>query len=130
MLTQLQITAAKPKAKPYTLADGQGLALFVQPSGAKLWRFRYRSGGIARTLHIGPWPTVTLADAREKCRDARKSIAAGQDPVLEKKRAKVTAKFAVATRFKEVALEWIAKCEREGRAEVTIDKIRWLLGMA
>ena len=130
MLTQLQITAAKPKAKPYTLADGQGLALFVQPSGAKLWRFRYRYGGTAKTLHIGPWPTVSLADAREKCREARKAIAAGHDPVLEKKRAKVTAKFSVATSFKEVALEWIAKCEREGRAEVTIDKIRWLLGMA
>jgi len=57
-------------------------------------------------------------------------IVAGQDPVLEKKRAKVTAKFAVATSFKDVALEWIAKCEREGRAEVTLDKIRWLLGMA
>jgi len=130
MLTQLQITAAKSKAKPYTLPDGQGLALFVQPSGAKLWRFRYRFGGIARTLHIGPWPTVSLADAREKCREARKLIVAGQDPVLEKKRAKVTAKFAVATSFKDVALEWIAKCEREGRAEVTLDKIRWLLGMA
>lgn len=130
MLTQLQITAAKPKAKPYTLADGQGLALFVQPSGAKLWRFRYRYGGTAKTLHIGPWPTVSVADAREKCREARKAIAAGHDPVLEKKRAKVTAKFSVATSFKEVAFEWIAKCEREGRAEVTLDKIRWLLGMA
>jgi len=64
MLTQLQITAAKPKAEPYTLADGQGLALFVQPSGAKLWRFRYRYGGTAKTLHIGPWPNVSLADAR------------------------------------------------------------------
>ncbi|HEX4695502.1 tyrosine-type recombinase/integrase [Sphingomonas sp.] len=130
MLTQLQITAEKLKAKPYTLSDGQGLALFVQPSGAKLWRFRYRYGGIARTLHIGPWPTVSLADAREKCREARKAIAAGRDPALEKKRAKINAKFSVATSFKEVALEWIAKCEREGRAEVTLDKIRWLLGMA
>lgn len=130
MLTQLQIAAAKPKAKPYTLADGQGLALFVQPTGTKLWRFRYRYGGIARTLHIGPWPTVSLAAARENCREARKSITIGQDPVLEKKRAKATAQFAVATSFKEVALEWVAKCEREGRAEVTLDKIRWLLAMA
>ncbi len=130
MLTQLQITATKPKPKPCTLSDGQGLALVVQPSGAKLWRFRYRYGGAARTLHIGPWPTISLADAREKCREARKAIAAGHDPVLEKKRAKIIAKYAVATSFKEVSLEWIAKCEREGRATVTLDKIRWLLGMA
>ena len=87
-------------------------------------------GGTARTLHIGPWPTISLADAREKCREARKVIAAGNDPVLEKKRAKVTAKFAMATSFREVAQEWMAKCEREGRAEVTLDKVRWLLGMA
>lgn len=33
MLTQLQITAAKPKATPYTPLRGQGLALSVQPSG-------------------------------------------------------------------------------------------------
>ena len=130
MLTQLQITSAKPKAKPHNLSDGQGLVLIVQTTGSKLWRFRYRYGGVQKTLHLGPWPTISLADAREKCREARKAIAAGLDPVLEKKRAKVTAKFAVAITFKEVALEWIAKCEREGRADVTLDKIRWLLGMA
>jgi len=130
MLTQLKITSAKPKAKPYNLADGQGLVLIVQTSGSKLWRFRYRYGGVQKTLHLGPWPATSLADAREKCREARKAIAAGLDPVLEKKRAKITARFAVATTFKEVALEWIAKCEREGRADVTLDKIRWLLGMA
>lgn len=130
MLTQLQITSAKPKAKPYNLSDGQGLVLIVQKTGSKLWRFRYRFGSVQKTLHLGPWPTVSLADAREKCREARKAIATGLDPALEKKRAKITAKFAVATTFKEVALEWVAKCEREGRADVTLDKIRWLLGMA
>ncbi|SDA25604.1 integrase arm-type DNA-binding domain-containing protein [Sphingomonas sp. NFR15] len=130
MLTQLQITAAKPKAKPYTLSDGQGLALSVQPSGAKLWRFRYRYGGHAKTLHIGQWPSLSLADARDKCRDARREIATGIDPVLEKKRAKIVAQFSVATSFKEVAIEWLAKCEREGLAEITLGKIRWLLGMA
>ena len=130
MLTQLQITSAKPKAKPYNVADAQGLVLVVQTNGSKLWRFRYRYGGRQKTLHLGPWPSISLADARQKCREARKGVAAGVDPVLEKKRAKITARFAVATSFRDVALEWIAKCEREGRAEVTIDKIRWLLAMA
>lgn len=48
-LTPLQITAAKQKAKPDSLSDGEGLALSVQPSSAKLWRFRYR--GCPRTLN-------------------------------------------------------------------------------
>ncbi|WP_414899754.1 tyrosine-type recombinase/integrase [Sphingomonas flavalba] len=130
MLTQLQIAAAKPNTKPYSLSDGEGLSLTIQPTGAKLWRFRYRYGGVAKTLHMGPWPTTSLAEAREKCREARKAIADGLDPVVEKKRAKIAKKFATATTFRAVALEWIAKCEREGRAEVTLDKIRWLLGMA
>jgi integrase len=130
MLTQLHVTSAKAKEKPYRLTDGQGLVLLIQTNGSKLWCFRYRIGGRQKTLHIGPWPATSLADAREKCRLARKAVAEGIDPVLEKKRAKVTARYAVATTFKEVALEWVAKCEREGRAEVTLDKIRWLLGMA
>jgi integrase len=130
MLTQLKITSAKPKAKPYSLGDGRGLALVVQPTGSKLWRYRYRFAGRAKTLHLGPWPATSLADAREKCREAQAAVGAGIDPVLEKRRARIAAKFAVATTFKDVALEWIAKCEREGRADVTLDKIRWLLGMA
>jgi len=103
MLTQFQITSAKPKAKPYNISDGQGLVLAIQTSGSKLWRYRY--AGRQKTLHIGPWPAVSLADAREKCREARKAIAAGLDPALEQKRAKVTARFAAATTFKEVALD-------------------------
>ena len=128
MLTQLKITSAKPKASPYNLSDGQGLALVIQPTGSKLWRFRYRFAGKAKTLHLGPWPGTSLADAREKCREARKSIDTGLDPVLEKKRAKVTARYANATTFKEVAQEYLEKCDREGRATVTLDKLRWLLG--
>lgn len=130
MLTQLQITSAKPKAKPYRLSDGQGLGLIIQANGTKRWCFRYRYGERQKTLSIGTWPEVSLADAREKAREARKAVATGIDPVLEKKRAKVVAKYAAATSFKEVAQEWLGKCEREGRAEVTLDKVRWLLGMA
>ena len=111
MLTQLHVTSAKPKEKPYRLTDGQGLVLLIQTNGSKLWCFRYRIGGRQKTLHIGPWPTTSLAEAREKSRLARKAVAEGIDPVLEKKRAKVTARYAVATTFKEVALEWVAKCE-------------------
>jgi hypothetical protein len=102
----------------------------VQTTGSKLWRFRYRYGGVPKTLHIGARPTISLPDAREKCREARKAIAAGADPVLEKKRAELVAQFSVATSFKEISIEWHAKCEREGLAEISLDKIRWLLGIA
>ena len=42
MLTYIQINAAKPKEKAWTLSDSQGLLLVIQPNGSKLWRFKYR----------------------------------------------------------------------------------------
>lgn len=44
-LTIREIENAKPAGKPYKLADGGSLCLLVAPSGAKLWRWRYRFDG-------------------------------------------------------------------------------------
>ena len=130
MLTHIQIASAKSSAKPFNLSDSQGLHLTVQPNGSKLWRLSYRYLGRQKTFHIGPWPDVSLADARARRDEARRQIAAGLDPAQEKKRARAAAEIAAANTFKNVAEEWFAKCEREGRARITLDKIRWLLGMA
>lgn len=40
-LTDIQIKRAKPQDKPYTLNDGQGLSLLINPDGSKAWRFRF-----------------------------------------------------------------------------------------
>jgi hypothetical protein len=47
-LTQFSVQHAKPRAKPYKLADGNGLHLLVQPNGSKLRRLRCRFGGTQR----------------------------------------------------------------------------------
>ena len=47
-LTDIQIKRAKPQEKPYTLNDGQGLSLLINPDGSKGWRFRFRLAGKAR----------------------------------------------------------------------------------
>jgi hypothetical protein len=47
-LTLFSIQNAKPKAKPYKFADGNGLHLLVNPNGSKLWRLRYRFAGTQR----------------------------------------------------------------------------------
>lgn len=130
MLSHLKISAAKPAAKAFNLSDGQGLFLTVQPNGSKLWKMSFRHLDRQKTLHFGLWPDVGLADARSRRDEARRLIAAGLDPSVEKKRARVAAKVAASNTFKDVAEEWVQKCEREGRAEITLSKIRWLLGMA
>lgn len=130
MLTHIKITSAKPSGKLYKLHDTLGLYLAVKPNGSKLWRMNYRFLGKQKTLHLGKWPAVGLAAARAKRDEAREQIAVGMDPAIEKKRARIAARHAAATTFELVAKEWLVKCERDGLAPVTIDKIRWLLDKA
>lgn len=130
MLTYIQINAAKPREKAWTLSDSQSLYLVIQPNGSKLWRFNYRFLDKQKKLHLGGWPTISLAEARARRDEAKKKIANGIDPALEKKRARIAAKYAAANTFQAVAEEWLVKCERDGLAPVTVDKIRWLLAKA
>ena len=65
MLTDAQVRAAKPAAKPFKLADSGGLHLFVSPAGSKAWRLRYEIAGREKLLSLGRYPDVTLVKARE-----------------------------------------------------------------
>ena len=96
-LTDTAVKNAKPKEKPYKLGDSGGLFLLVQPSGGKLWRFKYRIDGKEQKLGLGTYPDVSLATARIARDEARKQLAAGADPSFEKKRAKVRAQASAAT---------------------------------
>ena len=66
-LSDMQIRRAKPEDKPYTLGDGQGLSLNIEPNGSKSWRFRYRCAGkpkmISQLLMITDVRTIELGAA-------------------------------------------------------------------
>lgn len=126
MLTTLSIRALKPQSKPYKLSDGKGLFLLVQPSGAKLWRLRFRHRGIERKLALGRFPDMSLQKARAMRDEAQGQLADGIDPVIEKRRLKLEAALAAATTFRLVADEYIEKMERERKADATLKKARWL----
>ena len=127
MLSVVQIRALKPAERPYKVADADGLYLLVQPSGALLWRFRYRNAGIERKLSLGSFPDVTLQKAR-RLRDAGKAeLEDGIDPVEEKRQRRLKAELAAQTTFGLVANEFIQKMETEGRSPATIKKARWFL---
>ncbi|MHB8448281.1 MAG: Arm DNA-binding domain-containing protein [Rudaea sp.] len=64
MLTVKAIEGLKPRSAEYPKADGNGLAIIVQPNGRKVWRYRYRFAGKAKTLTLGEWPTLSAPDAR------------------------------------------------------------------
>ncbi len=129
-LTDTTIRNAKPAAKAYKLADGGGLFLLVNPNGSRLWRLKYRLGGREKLLAIGCYPEISLAKARESREAARKAVAGGGDPSGAKKQARREAKNAEANTFRAVAEEHLAKLAREGLAEVTLTKRKWLLDFA
>ncbi|WP_343517813.1 integrase arm-type DNA-binding domain-containing protein [Sphingomonas sp.] len=126
-LTALAIKSAKSRAKPYKLADSDGLYLLVTPSGGRCWRMNYRHLGKQKTLAFGTWPDTSLADARERRDAARKVLARGDDPAEQIKLERIAATVAASNSFKAVADEWLTKAEKEGRSAVTMKKLRWLL---
>jgi len=126
-LSHFAITKARPKDKPYKLADGNGLYLLVQPGGGKLWRFRYRFAGKENMLAFGVYPDVSLSDAREKRDQARKLLAAGIDPSSRRKTDKAAAFVAARNTFGAVADEVLANKEANDAAASTLDKNHWLL---
>lgn len=129
-LSQMAVRNAKSKDKDYKLTDGEGMFLFVTKAGGKFWRWSYRFGGKQKTVSLGAYPEVTLAEAREKRAAARAALAKGRDPGLEKKIGKLTAGASSGNSFDALAKELILKMQREGRAAVTIDKTRWILDFA
>lgn len=112
-LTATQVKAAQPKEKPYKLADGKGLYVLVQPSGARYWRWKFRFGGKEKTLALGVYPEVSLAAARAGCEQARRQLAEGRDPSQIKRIKKLADRHQGENTFKAVALEWYATQMRE-----------------
>jgi integrase len=108
-LTDVQVRNAKPREKTYTLADGDGMYLEIAPTGSKIWRMAYRQpNGKNMRLTFGPYPEVSLLDARQRRMDARKQRAAGTDPAQAKRIEKISKATANANTFEAVARAWHA----------------------
>lgn len=125
MITNIEIRALKPAAKPFKRSDELGLFILVRPSGSFLSRFKYRFLGFERSLSLGKYPIVGLKQAREERDQARAMLAEGVDPIADKQKI-LHASIAAATTFSVVVDEYIEKMEREGKAPATIKKARWL----
>lgn len=100
-LSDVACRGAKPGDKPYRKADGGGLSLLVQPNGSKLWQWAYRYQGRQRTLSIGAYPVVSLADARARRDEGKRRLALGEDP-----RAPVQGLVPNERRLETVARRW------------------------
>ena len=104
-ISNTTVRNAKPREKSYRLADARGMYLEVTPAGGRYWRMKYRVGGKEKRIAFGVYPDVSLAQARERCSQARKLLADGVDPGVVKQANKA----ATENSFEAVAREWHAK---------------------
>jgi len=105
-LTDMAIKKAKPREKVYSLGDGNGLSLIVEPNGSKGWRFRYQFNGKSKMISLGIYPVITLNEAREKRDDARRLVANGTDPAEARKEERNKVSGQSENTFKKITLEW------------------------
>jgi integrase len=75
-------------------SDGGGLYLQVGPTGGKSWLFRYTLEGKSREMGLGALDVLPMAEARAKALEARRCLAAGQDPLNERDAEKARQKLA------------------------------------
>jgi integrase len=90
----------------YKLFDGGGLYVQIEPTGGKLWRYKYRFDGKEKLLTLGKYPDVPLQEARRRHQEAREQLANGIDPSAVKKAQKLAGAERAANSFEVIAREW------------------------
>ncbi|MCA8094512.1 integrase arm-type DNA-binding domain-containing protein [Burkholderia anthina] len=121
-LTDAEIRNAPAREKPYRLTDGSGMYLEVSPAGGKYWRFKYRFAGKEKRLALGVYPEVSGKEARLRRDEARRLLANGIDPGIERKVQKAATVERAANSFEAVAREWFAR-QSSGWAKSHAEKI-------
>jgi integrase len=87
-LKAVQVQSAKAGGKEYRLSDGGGLYLVVKTNGGKLWRWSYEFNGKEKLLSYGPYPAVSLSEARKLHEEAQALKRHGTDPAAAKQAKK------------------------------------------
>ncbi|MBR0671152.1 tyrosine-type recombinase/integrase [Neoroseomonas soli] len=106
MLTEVQIKAARPGR--YSDGRGDGLMLFVSPTGAKKWVQRIKVGARYREIGHGGHPEVGLAEARRRAAEAKLQVAAGVDPIEARRQVQAVKAAPLGRTLKDAVEGYIA----------------------
>jgi integrase len=126
-LTVREVEAARPQPKPYGIADGDGLILWITPEGNKFWHFRYRLHGKQPRISLGRYPDLTLQKARQQAASYRTLVADGADPRAKRRIDRQRADTSDDGTFRAAAELWYKSKQDAGRSASTLDKIRTYL---
>lgn len=108
MLTDLKARNARPREKDYKLSDSGGLYLYVTTKGYRSWRLKYRFAGREKRLTFGPYPDVSLTEARDKRDEARRLLREHRDPAIEALKRRLAAAADMEETFETLARRWHA----------------------
>lgn len=111
-LSETQIKGIKPGPKEFFLNDGDNLFLRVRDTG-KAWVYRYEKDGKTVKLGLGPYPAVTLAQARAKAYEANSLRADGQDLKEVRRQKEEQERAARLNTFELLARAWVAGAKKD-----------------
>jgi integrase len=125
-LTARTVETLKPEATAYRVPDIQtpGLALRIAPNGGRTWdaAFRIRGTGTMRRKSLGAWPSVSLADARERMAALMRAAQAGRDLIAEEAgaSAETLSRITVGQLIDDYVKRGIAKLRSRHAVEVRL----------
>src|SRR5438270_6488971 len=105
-IERLSAMAAKAAIEPGLHPDGNGLYLHIGASGSRSWILRYRHGGRRHDIGLGPYPLISLADARQRANQRRRLLVDGINPLAERRAQRAT---EAAERVKAITLRQAAE---------------------
>jgi integrase len=122
------INNAKPRDKAYSLTDGGGLFVEVMPGGSKVWRYKYHRDGRREKVTIGPYPEISITEARDRHEELREQLHKGESPARGKQAQKIERRSAEArsVTFKAFAQRWIDETLFYRSAGYRAQIARWL----
>lgn len=107
-LTNTEVKQAKPKEKIYKLSDGDGLQLRVMPNGSKKWLLDFRDPYTKKrtSMSFGPYPAISLAEARKLRTAAKELLAKGLNPKDERDTQKRLVDDQNNNTFEHITEKW------------------------
>ena len=127
MLTDTKLRTLKARPSAYRLADMNGLCIEVRPSGAKVWRYRYRYAGKASMITMAEYPTMGLAQARAERDRLRALLKGGGNPALAAKIERAAKVETAATTFGVIANRVRRQARKEGMSPGSLRRERRLI---
>lgn len=127
MLTDTKLRALKSRANAYRIADTNGLCVEVRPTGAKVWRYRYRYAGKASMITLDEYPAMSLMLARAERDRLRSLLRGGANPAQVARVERAALIERAGTTFEVIATELLNKRAREGLSPGSVKRERRLI---